>query len=171
MHSSLLLRVSDPISEVSAFGHVRILLLACYSHLPDVCAIPSAAEGAEVCSVNADVQKRATRVLNSGSDAIIQSTTGSGKTLSFLMPLLGSAIKYPPEANPAEFPVRIFSETSQKHLHLHLLTAHCARASDAMSLFRTTSWRIKKTGVNLLTAPDQVMSCCRQLHICQILSM
>ncbi|CAL5219427.1 g1256 [Coccomyxa viridis] len=51
-----------------------------------------------------DVQKRASRVLNSKSDAIIQSATGSGKTLSFVMPLLGSALRYPPEANPAEFP-------------------------------------------------------------------
>ena len=56
-----------------------------------------------VCS--AEVQKRATRVLNSHSDAIIQSATGSGKTLSFVMPLLGSALKLPPDANPAEFPV------------------------------------------------------------------
>lgn len=56
-----------------------------------------------VCS--AEVQKRATRVLISRSDAIIQSATGSGKTLSFVMPLLGSALKLPPDANPAEFPV------------------------------------------------------------------
>ncbi|CAK0742325.1 hypothetical protein CVIRNUC_001388 [Coccomyxa viridis] len=51
-----------------------------------------------------EVQKRATRVLISRSDAIIQSATGSGKTLSFVMPLLGSALKLPPDANPAEFP-------------------------------------------------------------------
>ena len=57
-------------------------------------------------SLSADVQKRATRVLNSTSDAVIQSATGSGKSLSFVMPLLGSALRYPPEANPAEFPVR-----------------------------------------------------------------
>ena len=113
MHSSVLLRVSDPIYKVSAFAHVRILpsglaTVNCQTFVPS----PSAAEGAEMCSVSADVQKRATRVLNSGSDAIIQSTTGSGKTLSFVLPLLGSAIRYPPEANPAEFPVRIYSEKS-----------------------------------------------------------
>ena len=56
-----------------------------------------------MCS--AEVQKRATRVLNSRSDAVIQSATGSGKTLSFVMPLLGSALKLPPDANPAEFSV------------------------------------------------------------------
>ena len=51
-------------------------------------------------------------MLNSGSDAIIQSATGSGKTLSFVMPLLGSALRYPPEANPAEFPVRLSTRQS-----------------------------------------------------------
>ena len=65
-----------------------------------------------VSSVGADVQKRASRVLNSKSDAIIQSATGSGKTLSFVMPLLGSALRYPPEANPAEFPVRLCTRHS-----------------------------------------------------------
>ena len=62
-------------------------------------------EAAEWPVCSAEVQKRATRVLNSRSDAVIQSATGSGKTLSFVMPLLGSALKLPPDANPAEFPV------------------------------------------------------------------
>ena len=50
----------------------------------------------------AEVQKRATRIVRSGSDAIIQSATGSGKTMAFLMPLL-SALVYPPEAYPESF--------------------------------------------------------------------
>ncbi|KXZ43487.1 hypothetical protein GPECTOR_89g507 [Gonium pectorale] len=43
-----------------------------------------------------EVQRRAAPVLLSGSDAVIRSATGSGKTLSFLAPLLGR-LTYPPE--------------------------------------------------------------------------
>ena len=103
-----------------------------------------------MCSVNADVQKRATRVLNSGSDAIIQSTTGSGKTLSFVMPLLGSAIKYPPEANPAEFPVRKFPERYTS------ADSTLCNISDAPSLFRMTCWNQKDR--------DRSSDCCRLGH-------
>ncbi|KAK9816599.1 hypothetical protein WJX72_002558 [[Myrmecia] bisecta] len=46
-----------------------------------------------------EVQKRAARVLLDRSDAIIQSETGSGKTLSFLVPLL-SLLDYPPVLYP-----------------------------------------------------------------------
>ena len=45
----------------------------------------------------AEVQKRTTPViLLEGNDCIVQSETGSGKTLSFLMPLL-SLLRYPPQ--------------------------------------------------------------------------
>jgi hypothetical protein len=45
------------------------------------------------------VQKRAAPVILGGDDCIIQSETGSGKTLSFLLPLL-SWLSYPPDTYP-----------------------------------------------------------------------
>ena len=44
-------------------------------------------------------------MVRSGADAIIQSATGSGKTMAFLVPLLSGLI-YPPEAYPESFLVR-----------------------------------------------------------------
>ena len=43
-----------------------------------------------------EVQRRSTTVLMGGMDAAIQSETGSGKTLSFLVPIL-ARMQYPPE--------------------------------------------------------------------------
>jgi hypothetical protein len=42
------------------------------------------------------VQRRAAPIILSGRDCVIQSETGSGKTLSFLLPLL-SLLRYPPD--------------------------------------------------------------------------
>ena len=47
----------------------------------------------------AEVQRRAAPALLSGSDAVIASETGSGKTAAFLLPSL-SRIAYPPEVYP-----------------------------------------------------------------------
>lgn len=44
----------------------------------------------------AEVQRRSTTVLMGGMDAAIQSETGSGKTLSFLVPIL-ARMQYPPD--------------------------------------------------------------------------
>ncbi|GLC37061.1 hypothetical protein PLESTB_001395900 [Pleodorina starrii] len=48
-----------------------------------------------------EIQRRSAPVLLSGSDAVVASETGSGKTLSFLMPLL-DRLTYPPEMFPDE---------------------------------------------------------------------
>ena len=42
-----------------------------------------------------EVQRRAAPVLLSGADCVVGSDTGSGKTLSFLLPLL-ARLRYPP---------------------------------------------------------------------------
>lgn len=52
----------------------------------------------------AEVQARAAEVLQARRDCIIQSETGSGKTLSFLMPVL-SQLDYPPDTPLAGFEV------------------------------------------------------------------
>lgn len=44
----------------------------------------------------AEVQRRSTPIIISGSDAVIQSETGSGKTAAFLVPAL-SRLAYPPQ--------------------------------------------------------------------------
>jgi hypothetical protein len=49
--------------------------------------------------VCAEVQKRAAPVIIDGGDCVINSVTGSGKTLSFLLPLL-SRLSYPPATYP-----------------------------------------------------------------------
>ncbi len=74
----------------------------------------SACEANIKISGGAEVQKRATRVVRSGADAIIQSVTGSGKTMAFLMPLL-SALVYPPQAYPESFLVRAASLPRPPH--------------------------------------------------------
>ena len=48
------------------------------------------------------MQTRAAAVLQSRRDAVIQSETGSGKTMSFLMPVL-SQLDYPPDLPLSEF--------------------------------------------------------------------
>lgn len=50
------------------------------------------------------MQKRAAPVILDGDDCIIQSETGSGKTLSFLLPLL-SLLSYPPHTYPDDLKV------------------------------------------------------------------
>lgn len=47
----------------------------------------------------AEVQRRAAPIVLSGSDAVIQSETGSGKTAAFLLPAL-SRLTYPPQVFP-----------------------------------------------------------------------
>lgn len=56
-------------------------------------------------AVHPEVQRRAAPVLRSGSDAIIASETGSGKTLSFLLPCLAN-LTYPPDMYLDEMKVR-----------------------------------------------------------------
>ncbi len=55
-------------------------------------------------SHNAEVQARAAEIVRRRRDCTIQSETGSGKTLSFLMPVL-SALDYPPETPLSDFQV------------------------------------------------------------------
>jgi hypothetical protein len=63
--------------------------------------LPWLAERAENLgfSFPTEVQKRAAPVILDEDDCIIQSETGSGKTLSFLLPAL-SKLSYPPDAYP-----------------------------------------------------------------------
>ena len=48
-----------------------------------------------------EVQRRAAPVVLSGSDAVVQSQTGSGKTAAFLLPAL-SRLAYAPERYPED---------------------------------------------------------------------
>lgn len=50
-------------------------------------------------SAAAEVQRSSAPDLTQGRDAIIQAQTGSGKTLSYLLPLL-STLDYPPDVYP-----------------------------------------------------------------------
>jgi len=63
------------------------------------------AERAEVLGYRlpSEVQKRCTPILTSKDDCIIRSETGSGKTLSFLLPLL-SILPYPPHVYLDDMP-------------------------------------------------------------------
>lgn len=81
----------------------------------------------------AEVQARAAEVLQARRDCIIQSETGSGKTLLFLMPVL-SQLDFPPETPLTDFEVHngIICEQSYQALQqvavigcLHL--ASCGR--------------------------------------------
>lgn len=63
------------------------------------------AERAEILGYRlpSEVQKRSTPILTSKDDCIIRSETGSGKTLSFLLPLL-SILPYPPQVYLDDMP-------------------------------------------------------------------
>ena len=65
-------------------------------------ALTSDTAHAAVVGHRAEVQTRAAAVLQSRRDAVIQSETGSGKTMSFLMPVL-SQLDYPPQVPLSEF--------------------------------------------------------------------
>ena len=80
-------------------------------------AAPAHAATPALCLQSAEVQKRTTPViLLEGNDCIVQSETGSGKTLSFLMPLL-SLLRYPPQLYTDDLKA---SQPASTHLRLGL---------------------------------------------------
>lgn len=88
--------------------HIKVLhfhriptVLACLAgqHCSQGHAVPTAANNIVPTSLSVlltEVQRRAAPVLLSGLDAVIQSETGSGKSLAFLVPLL-ARLRYPPD--------------------------------------------------------------------------
>ena len=51
-----------------------------------------------------EIQRRAAAPIVGGQDVLVQSQTGSGKTLSFVMPLL-ARLQYPPAVYPEDLKV------------------------------------------------------------------
>ena len=68
--------------------------------------LPWLAERAEALGYRmpTEVQRRAAPVILGGSDCVVRSQTGSGKTLSFLLAAL-SALRYPPDLYPDDLKV------------------------------------------------------------------
>lgn len=101
---------ADDMPQTSCHALLRPSLQVCHApHL--MCPTVTAgimSEGCEVASLKtAEVQSRAAEVVAQRRDCIVQSETGSGKTLSFLMPVL-SALDYPPQTPLEDFQVTCF---------------------------------------------------------------
>lgn len=79
------------------------MLLACsaqYSTCVHICTVSTSVPALRARhDARAEVQRRAAPILNSGLDAVIISKTGSGKTFSFLAPMLAQ-LSYPPQTFP-----------------------------------------------------------------------
>ena len=72
------------------------------THLQAAVCSPQAVD--DVLSSVAEIQRRAAGPIAGGQDVIVQSQTGSGKTLSFVMPLL-ARLQYPPALYPEDLKV------------------------------------------------------------------